>query len=430
MLARITYLIAALLAFACTTGSRPAAPAGDSRVTSSPAGDGQVTDSPPLILLSMDGFRWDYLDRVETPNLDRLIARGVRAESLIPPFPSRTFPSHYTIVTGLHVGHHGILSNIIRDPRWPEVFRMPDRAQVQNARWWQGEPIWVTAERQGRKAAVCFWPGSEAPIKGVRPSDWSPFDVSMPFEARVDRVLSWLDRPAAQRPALMITYFEEPNRSGHRYGALAAETMAAVRRVDAMFGRLLDGLEQRQLASAVNIVVVSDHGMTDIDPQHVIRIDELAKLEDGEVLDQGAILQIFTASDERTEALYKELHGAHAHLSVYRRQDVPERFHIDHPRLPDILGVPDVGWEVLTTRLLDRLGGRVIKGDHGHDPEHPDMQGIFFAAGPSFVSGARVPALKAVDVYNILAQALNLEPAPNDGDPQRLSGITTKGAVK
>lgn len=413
----------AVLALACTTGSRPVAPSGDGPTQSQISGSASDAPAAPLILLSMDGFRWDYVDRVATPNLDRFIARGVRAQSLIPVFPSKTFPGHYSIATGLYTGNHGILSNNIRDRRWPETFHLWAKDQVRDARWWQGEPIWVTAERQGRSSAVCFWPGSEAPIKGVRPSEWLPFDASMPMEDRVDLVLSWLDRPVSERPSLMLLWLGEPNRSGHRYGALAPETMAAVERVDGVFGRLLDGLEQRGLTEAVNVIVVSDHGMTDIDPKRVIVLDELVELEADEVFDQGAILQIFTSGTARTEELYKALSGRHEHLSVYRRQDVPERFHVDHPRLPDILGVPDVGWEVVTRALVQRLGGRFIKGDHGHDPQHPDMHGIFFAAGPAFVSGARVPALQIVDVYNVMAHALGVEPAANDGDAKRLQGI-------
>ena len=162
---------------------------------------GESSSLPPtLILISMDGFRSDYIERVETPHLDRVIAGGVRAEGLIPPFPSKTFPGHYTLVTGLYPGHHGIISNNMRDPGWPEEFGLNRRREVENGRWWGGEPIWVAAQRQGLRSAVYFWPGSEAAVQGVRPTHWYKFDASVPFEARVDQVLEWIDLPANERP--------------------------------------------------------------------------------------------------------------------------------------------------------------------------------------------------------------------------------------
>lgn len=376
-----------------------------------------------LVLISFDGYRWDYPELVDTPNLDRLIARGVRAESMIPPYPSKTFPAHYTLVTGLHPGHHGIISNNMRDPRWPEPFGLGLREEVEKQRWWGGEPIWATAQRQGLRSGVYFWPGSESPAGGQQPTHWRRFDATVPFEARVDQALEWLDLPGDDAVRLVAMYFGEPNDSGHRHGPLADETVAAVGRVDDALGRLLDGLQERGRLETTDIVVVSDHGMAQMDIERVILLDDLVELREHEVFDQGAILQLFP-DEGREEEIFAALQGAHPNLRVFRRGDLPDELHLyDSPRVPPILGIPDVGWEVMTRGRLDWAGGRVIAGDHGQDPSHPDMRAVFVAAGPSFAGGITVPPIESVDVYNLLAASLGIEPAANDGSAERVEGI-------
>jgi predicted AlkP superfamily pyrophosphatase or phosphodiesterase len=383
---------------------------------------GEVTATDPLILISLDGFRWDYPDLADTPNLDRLIARGVRAEGMIPVFPSKTFPSHYSIVTGLHPGHHGIISNNMRDPRWPEPFGLSKREQVNNARWWGGEPIWVTAHNAGLRTASYFWPGSEAPIQGVRPDIWFPFDGSVPWNDRVDAALGWLELPTAERPTFMTLYFAETDTKGHGYGPGSAEALVAVTAVDAALGRLLDGLEARDRLDSTNLVVVSDHGMTELDPEErVIVLSDYVELSSDEVFEAGAWLQIFPAAG-REDEIYDALVGAHPHLRIFRPQEAPDEFRLyENSRLAPILGTPDAGWDV--KRVPARATGRPTRGAHGYDPAHTDMHGIFVAAGPGFEQGATVPRLPGVDIYNILARVLNIEPAPNDGNPERLTGI-------
>ncbi len=378
---------------------------------------------PTLVLISMDGFRADYLGRVETPNLDRLAAAGVCAEGLIPPFPSKTFPGHYTLVTGLYPGHHGIISNNMRDPGWPEEFGLSRRSEIAKGRWWGGEPIWVAAERQGLRSATYFWPGSEAAIQGLSPTYWSEYDGSVPFEARVDQALGWIDLPARQRPSLIALYLEEPNESGHRFGPLADETMAAVRRVDTIVGRLLEGLDERRLLESTNIVLVADHGMAQMDAERVILVDDLVDLEPDEVFEQGALLQVFPRPG-REDLIFDALAGVHPNLHVYRRHEAPARLHLyDHPRMSPILAMPDVGWEVLTRARREAWGDGMIAGDHGQDPTHPEMHAIFVAAGPSFASGVITPAIEAVDVYDLLGAALGIEVPGNDGNPDRTAGI-------
>lgn len=369
------------------------------------------------MLVSFDGFRWDYAARTDTPALDALAVRGVRAEHLVPVFPSKTFPAHYSIVTGLVPGNHGIVSNNMRDPRWPEPFGLGDREQVQSGRWWGGEPIWATAARQGLRSAVYFWPGSEAPVGGVRPDWWFPYDEGVSYEARVDAALDWLSLPPDRAPALVALYFDEPDTSGHRLGPEAAGTLAAVRRVDNILERLLDGLHGRGIEA--NVVVVSDHGMAANDAQRVIVLEEYVELAHEEVFELGAFLQIYPLPG-REDAVFEALSGAHPNLRVWGREEIPEGLQLgDSPRLAPIVASPDPGWEVIPRA---RARGP-IPGSHGQDPRHPDMHGIFYAAGPDLRQGVVLSTLEQVDVYELLARLLAIDPAPNDGDPARTAGL-------
>jgi predicted AlkP superfamily pyrophosphatase or phosphodiesterase len=372
--------------------------------------------TPTLILVSFDGFRWDYLEHTETPNLDRLIARGVHAEGMIPVFPSSTFPSHYSMVTGLYPGHHGLVANDMRDETLGAEFHLADRNAVANPRWWGGEPIWITAERAGMRTGAMFWPGTEGKILGRRPTYWHTFDKAFPFEKRVTQVLDWLELPSDRRPQFITLYFEEPNDSGHRFGPGAAETLAAVRRVDGQLGDLVAGLERRGLADSVDLIVVSDHGMAAIAPERTVYLDDYVRFEEGELFDQGALVQIFPLPG-REDLIYEALDGAHPRLAVYRRAEIPPRYHLaESSRVPPILALPDAGWEAVTHDAFAAWGGR-LKGDHGQDPRSRDLHGLFVAAGPSFREGLEIGEFENVQIYNVLAAVLGIEPAPNDGDP-------------
>ena len=373
---------------------------------------------PILILVSLDGFRWDYLDLVETPNLNRLAAEGVRAEGLIPVFPSKTFPSHYSIVTGLYPGHHGIISNNMIDPELDEEFHLHNRGAVGDGRWWGGEPIWVTAEKQGLISACLFWPGSEAEIQGIRPTHWEPYDGDKPFEARVEQVLGWLDLPEEERPRLITLYFQNPNDISLDHGPESPETFASIREVDARIGDLIAGIEERSVTDRVNLIIVSDHGMAEVSAERIVFLDDYVELEEGELFEDGAIVQVYP-NEVREDLIYESLRGASPHLAVYRRSEIPERYHLrDSPRTPPILGVPDVGWQA-TVRRTDRqqdLVTRALRGDHGQDPADPRMHGLFIARGPAFREGTAVDRIENVEIYPVMMAILGLEPAPNDGN--------------
>ncbi len=382
----------------------------------------------PVVLVSFDGFRWDYAGRAATPNLDRLAAAGVRAQRLIPVFPSKTFPGHYSIATGLYPGHHGVVSNNMRDPGWPEVFRLAAREEVQNGRWWGGEPIWVTAKRHGLRAGAYFWPGSEAAVQGVRPDWWLAYDERVAWETRVDTALEWLTLTEAQRASFVALYFEEPNNAGHAHGPEAPETIDATRRADSILGRLLDGLSARGVEA--NVIVVSDHGMAQNDVARLIVIDDYVSLLPDELFEFGAFGQIFPA-DGREAQIVEALDGAHPELAVYRRGATPEHLHLfNHPRVAPILLVPSAGWEVVPRAAFDGGAPRVIAGDHGYDPSNPDMHGIFYAAGPGIASGRTIGAVEQVDIYALMCRLLGLQLAANDGVWDRIApAVDATGAA-
>jgi predicted AlkP superfamily pyrophosphatase or phosphodiesterase len=370
--------------------------------------------TPILVLVSFDGWRWDYVDRYPTPNLRALAKQGARAERLIPSFPVLTFPNHYTIVTGLYPEHHGIVSNNMRDPTMPERFAMAaDTAR--DAAWWKGEPIWVTAIRQGRRAATMFWPGSEAPIDGVRPTFWKPYDKKVTSTARVDQVLAWLALPEAERPAFVSVYFDEVDSASHDVGIGSPEFLAATEHLDGALGRLVDGIGRLSLQNRTTIVVVSDHGMAPLSRDRVVYLDDYVALDSIEIFESVGLLQI-APKDGNVDALYARLHDRHPALAVYKRDQIPPRLHYaGSDRIAPIIGIPKAGWAI-TTHV--RLADRPLQGaTHGFDPRDRSMGAMFVAAGPDIARGIVVPPFENVDIYNFLCRVLRLTPAKNDGSP-------------
>lgn len=396
-------LVAALCAAACATSAQPPG------------------TRPLTVLISIDGFRTDYLDRGVTPTLSRLAAEGVRG-TMRPSFPTKTFPNHYTLVTGLRPDRHGIVENNMRDPAMPGVtFKMSNKAAVADGRWWrEGTPIWVTAEKAGIRSATMFWPGSEAEIHGVRPSHWKPFDQSLGAEARVDQVLAWVDLPPGRRPGLVTLYFDEVDTEGHHHGPDSAEVDAAAARTDAAIGRLVAGLKARGVA--VNLVIGADHGMAALSPERRIFAEDLFTTEDATTLTLGALATVYP-NPGRDAAVDRALIRPHAHMRCWRRGAFPARFHYGaNPRVAPITCLPETGWEI-TTRTWVATNKTPEKGAHGFDPFSEEMAAVFVAHGPAFRPGSRPPVFDNVDVYPLLARLAGVKPEPNDGDLDELRAV-------
>jgi len=373
---------------------------------------GAITDlKPTVILISIDGFRYDYLEKYSAPNLRHLATTGVRAEAMLPSFPTVTFPNHYSIVTGLYPAHHGIVANEMYDPTLDATFTLNSAAPTEG-RWWGGEPIWVTADKQGQKTASVFWPGSGAPIKGMRPDHWEPFDPQVTPAERVAKLLEWLDLPAAERPTFLALYFGEVDHAGHQHGPDSTEVATAISHVDTAIGGLLDGLRQRGINDRVNLIVVSDHGMAQTSPDRVIFLDDYVDLSHARVTTRGALLTMWPAAGE-TDTVLSKLQKV-PHLRAYRRENVPERWHYSgNARIAPIVAVADEGWTITDHEYAK--SHPLNPGQHGYDNSLRSMQAIFIAHGPAFKQRTRLPAFSNVDVYELMAHLLHLKPARNDG---------------
>lgn len=371
---------------------------------------------PTVILISLDGFRWDYLDKFPTPTLKKLAASGVRAKALIPAFPTKTFPNHYTIVTGLYPAHHGIVANSMFDPEFDAKFSLSKREAVSDGRWWEGEPLWVTAEKQNQHSGILFWPGSEAEIGGVRPTYWKVYDDNFLNSARVDTVLAWLDLPIKRRPTFFTLYFSEVDNAGHRHSPESPEVKRAVQSIDQLLGRLLSGLEARGLEARVNLVIVSDHGMAATTLDRVIYLDDYLNLNKINIVDWNPVMAV-RPREMSEDQIYQKLVHAHPHLQIYRKTEIPERWHYrDHRRIAPIIGIADEGWTISRHGMKNLAERLYTTGEHGYDNQLAVMRAIFIAHGPAFKSGLVVEPFQNIHIYNLICDILKLQPAPNDGN--------------
>jgi len=374
---------------------------------------------PTVILISLDGFRADYLDKFKPKVLNQLAKKGVRAKWMIPSFPTKTFPNHYTIATGLYPEHHGIIENNIYD--FDTVFTLGKREEVQNSRWWLGEPIWVTAEKQGQRVGAFFFPGTEAEIKGVRPTFWKTYDGEIPNTERVDTILSWLDLPQKERPTFYTLYFSDPDDAGHAASPDSNEVADAVQKVDVDIGRLYQGLKRRKIHKRVNLIIVSDHGMATVYQQNAVFLDDYFDFRKTErILWTGEIVQIFPKVGAEQEII-ENLQSKISHAKCWRKSEIPERFHYrESPRIAPIVCSSDEGWVLTNRERFEETKKRADfgkpKGAHGYDNQLESMRATFIAHGRAFKKGYVADSFENVEIYNLMCKILGLTPARNDGD--------------
>lgn len=371
----------------------------------------------PTILISIDGFHPDYLARGVTPNLARLAATGATGP-MRPSFPTKTFPNHWTLVTGMRPDRHGIVANRMEDPARPgEVFTMASDDPF----WWNAaEPIWVTAEKAGLRTATMFWPGSAvawggtksmgwppAYPGGVRPRDWQAFSMDVTGLQRVETVLDWLRRPAAIRPDFIALYFDLVDTVGHAWGPGSPRLNPALSEVDQLIGILLRGLDGRP----VNLVIVSDHGMAASGSDRILALDRLLDPADFRTIDAGAFATI-VASPGREAAVEAALLRPHDHMQCWRKAEIPARFAYGrHPRVAPYFCLAETGWLVLRSAPAEPRAG----GDHGYDHEAPEMTALFIANGPAIRAGVSLPAFDNVAVQPLLAALLGVPAGATDG---------------
>lgn len=381
----------------------------------------RAADAPPpappiTILISIDGFRADYLYRAVTPNITALAAEGVQATAMRPSYPSLTFPNHYAMVTGLRPDHSGMVDNVMEDVRQPGVvFSVAKPATLYDPFWWNAaEPLWVTAERNGVRTAAMLWPGSDLPIRGVQPHDWKLYEKKLPADQRVAQVLAWLKRPAEQRPRFVALYFEEVDTFGHDVGPDAPELTGALTRTDAAVGRLVAGLKALKLYGRTNLVLVSDHGMAPTAPERVVNLDKLLPAGSFRAVTVGSSAGVVPAEGHQAQ-VEKVLLAKRPHMTCWRKGEIPARLHYGtNPRIPPIVCLGETGWVVSTQAGLK--AHPVKKGAHGYDPDDPLMAALFVAEGPAFRKGVIQPAFDNVDVYPLLAKLIGIALRPNDGN--------------
>src|SRR5882762_7857203 len=384
-----------------------------------------ITDlRPTVLLISLDGFRYDYLNLYRPANLNALANDGVRARWMVPSFPSKTFPNHYTIATGLYPQNHGIVENNIYDPAFKAIFMLSDRGEVENSRWWLGEPIWVTAEKQGQKAASVFYPGTEGEIAGTRLSYWKRYDQDMSNDARVDTILSWLDLPRDRRPTFLALYFSDPDDAGHEFGPVSKETKQAVLKVDREIGRLVRGLRAREIFSQINLIIVSDHGMAPVRLSNAVLLDKLFDTSMAtRIFWTREIVSIFPRAGKEDEIYLSLKRRLPPQARVYRKAEMPARFHYSQsPRIAPLLVLPAEGWILTNQKAFAEMQAKGetkrLKGGHGYDNQFPSMRAIFIAHGEAFKKGKVVAPFENIKVYNIMTRILGLKPAANDGNYQ------------
>ena len=367
----------------------------------------QTNKDSYVVLVSMDGFRWDYAKHFKLQNLKQIAAEGVHAKSMKPSYPSKTFPNHYSIVTGLYPDHHGIINNVFYDAALNESFSLSSDAKS-DSRYYGGNPIWNLAEQQGVKTASFFWPGSD--IDKRNPSYFKKYDGKIPYGARIDTVMKWLQLPEKQRPHLVTLYFDEPDHTGHNFGPSSAETKKAVIKMDSIMGAISRRLDQLEIGKKINLIIVSDHGMASISNDKKVAVLDYLKPE---WLGYKAVINPIMSLQAKAgcqDSIAKALKKV-PHIKFWKSTEVPKRLHYGtNPRVHDFVIEAKKGYS-----LVNKESQNIKGGTHGYDNNEKDMHAIFYAKGPAFKVDKTVKTFQNVSVYPLIAHILGLQIGEIDG---------------
>ncbi len=372
--------------------------------------------TPYVILISFDGFRWDYSHRGITPNLEEMKQDGASALSLRPSFPSLTFPNHYSAITGMYTENHGLIGNSIWDPFTAEKFSM----STTESKWFLGEAFWETAHRNGIKTASYFWPGSEMDLDYRRPDYYKQYDHDKDYLERIDTVIYWLQLPHSERPRFITLYFHDTDSYGHEYGPNSPEVNKSIARLDSLTGELYARLQNIGMADSVNVIITSDHGMTEVSEDRVINIADILEGYEFKFRGGGYMMNI-ECKDEDREEIYQTLLNNRNHYRVFLKENIPSLYHYSkHPFIPKLLLFADIGWSLERSDTL----WSSAKGVHGFEKDHTDMHGTFIAKGPLFKAGYTTGTLWNIDIYPLLCRIYGIEPRSNiDGRLERIEFI-------
>lgn len=368
------------------------------------------------VIVSLDGFRWDYPQMYDTPFFDRMAREGVKA-TMIPSFPSKTFPNHYTIATGLVPDHHGIVANTFWDPQRQELYKMSNLKTRNDASYYGGEPIWITAQKQGIKTGNIYWVGSDIAVKGQHPTYYHVYDQKprLTQTERVAEALRMLKLPEEERPQLVMIYFEDSDTYGHTYSPHSKETRRCVEELDALMKYLWEGLQSLPFGKDINLIVTSDHGMATVSTDRFVPIKHLLNKKWYSLIDGNLPAQIYTKPEYR-DSICNALKKA-AHIRVWKKEEIPAELHYgSSDRIGDIVVAPELGWQFTDV-------ARDTKGAHGYFPLSPDMQVMFRAIGPDFKRGYISGGFVNVDIYPLLSHLLQIVPEKTDGRFERIKDI-------
>ncbi len=394
--------------------------------------DAQGNDSAYVVLVSFDGFRNDYVEKFDAPNFKKFIKNGTAATGLIPSYPSKTFPNHYTIVTGMYPGHHGLVDNSFYDKTLNRPYSTSNRTAVENPVFYGGLPLWQLAQQNGLKAASYFWVGSEAPVQGQYPDYFYIYDGKVPNEQRVDQTIQWLQMPDSGRPNFISLYFSLIDDAGHTFGPNAVELGREVLAADQILGRLMAGLDTLPLP--VHVILVSDHGMLEMQPSKktYILLEDLPGYADSSLVwvNNGTHVHVYSKTSENLDGLALDLQAGKEHFAVWEKKNLPNQWHYKHPRVGDLLLVAEPGFyftSKTSTYWKKTEAGESLStwGTHGFDPGIcPEMYGIFYAKGPNIQAGKTIPAFENIHIYPLITALLRLpNPEIIDGKPEVLSPI-------
>lgn len=375
-----------------------------------------------VILISLDGFRYDYVERFQPPNISRFIEGGTAAKGLIPSFPSKTFPNHYTIATGMKPEHHGIVDNNFYNPAKGVQYSISNRDIVTDGTWYGGTPIWVLAEQNEMIAASYYFVGSEADVQGIKPTYYFDYDGSVPNLTRVSKVFEWLQLPENERPRVITLYFSDMDDTGHRFGPHHDEELKkTLYRLDHELGALFEGVKSLDLP--VNIVLVSDHGMAEVPLENLLNYEPLLEGVEARAVNSGTLLHLHLKDVSQKESIKSliESRGEHIHVIDIDDREYYKDLALHKDLMGDLLIIPDMGYNLVNERSLFRaknmmgLEGHSVSGVHGYSPDYKEMQGIFYANGPRIKEGFEIGAFENIHIYPLLCELLGL-PIPSEID--------------
>ena len=387
-----------------------------------------------VILISLDGYRYDYTERFQPENLSRFIATGTAAEAMIPSFPSKTFPNHYTIATGMKPENHGLVDNAFYDPSKDQVYLISNREIVQDSYWYGGTPLWVLAEQHGLTTASYFFVGTEAPVQGTQPTYFYNYDANVANLTRISKVFEWLMLPEEERPRLITLYFSDMDDIGHRYGPDNEEQLnKRLERLDRELGALFEGLKSFDLD--INVFIVSDHGMTNVPKVNLLNLDHITEGIDAKVINNGASAHLYLNNPLEMEEVFLKLNAKKGPFKTVKVGDRVYYKNIEahRHRIGDLLILPDLGFYLATTSGIVGYQNRSLMfktevfGEHGYSPEYRDMHGIFYANGPMIKEGFKIGKFENIHVYPVICDILGLKiPDGIDGRLEELQHILKK----